>query len=139
LTQITQLIFCIVNFAALMKQICVTILLFCTLLATFSKGLLVLCFDINEQYIAQELCVNKAKPDLHCNGHCYLSKQLDKEEKPGSPLSNSSKEKFEIQLFVVSVAQIHFAKAINKTSFSTGISHFHTQEVLLNCFRPPQV
>lgn len=139
MTQITQLIFCIVNFAALMKQICVTILLFCTLLATFSKGLLVLCFDVNEQYIAQELCVNKSNPGMHCNGHCYLSKQLDKEEKPGSPLSNSSKEKFEIQLFVVSAAQMNFAQAIHSTSFSSGASHFHTQEVLLNCFRPPQV
>lgn len=41
-------------------------------------------FEFNKGYIVQELCVNRDKPQLHCNGKCYLIKKLkqaqDKEE-----------------------------------------------------------
>lgn len=42
-------------------------------------------FKINETYIANELCINKAKPELHCNGKCFLKKKVkearDKQDK----------------------------------------------------------
>jgi len=31
---------------------------------------------INQDYIAEFLCINKDKPDLECNGKCYLAEQL---------------------------------------------------------------
>ncbi len=36
----------------------------------------------NKAYVAKELCVNKAKPKLKCNGKCHLAKQLQKLEEP---------------------------------------------------------
>lgn len=35
-------------------------------------------FTINQEFIAQELCENKEKPELKCNGKCYLMKKLEK-------------------------------------------------------------
>ena len=35
-------------------------------------------FKVNQEQIIAEKCENKAKPMLHCNGKCYLSKQLEK-------------------------------------------------------------
>lgn len=35
---------------------------------------------INKEYVAKELCVNKARPKLKCNGKCHLAKQLQKLE-----------------------------------------------------------
>ncbi|KAB5486099.1 MULTISPECIES: hypothetical protein [Flagellimonas] len=35
----------------------------------------------NYEYITQVLCENKDKPQLHCNGKCYLAKQLEKQQK----------------------------------------------------------
>ncbi|WP_369049265.1 hypothetical protein [Tenacibaculum sp. UWU-22] len=35
-------------------------------------------YCLNYQYISQVLCVNKDKPELHCNGKCYLNKELKK-------------------------------------------------------------
>ncbi len=32
---------------------------------------------INQDYIAEFLCINKDKPELECNGKCYLAKQLE--------------------------------------------------------------
>ncbi|MET1054235.1 MAG: hypothetical protein ABWY16_02920 [Pedobacter sp.] len=42
-------------------------------------------FEMNQSYIAKVLCINKNKPELHCNGKCYLMNKLkqaqDKEQK----------------------------------------------------------
>lgn len=35
-------------------------------------------FIINYDYIVNKLCVNKNKPGMHCNGKCYLKKELSK-------------------------------------------------------------
>lgn len=49
-------------------------------------------YELNKEYIAQKLCENRTNPQLHCNGHCYLSKQLKKAEE-GSNKSQSQSEK----------------------------------------------
>lgn len=36
-------------------------------------------YVMNYNYIANVLCENKARPQLHCDGKCYLAKQLAKE------------------------------------------------------------
>lgn len=36
----------------------------------------VLDYILNYDYIANTLCENKAKPQLHCNGKCHLKKEL---------------------------------------------------------------
>jgi hypothetical protein len=37
-------------------------------------------FKIEQQQITKEKCENKLKPMLHCNGKCYLAKQLKRIE-----------------------------------------------------------
>ncbi len=37
-------------------------------------------YHLNKTYIGQKLCENRNNPALHCNGRCYLSKQLKKAE-----------------------------------------------------------
>jgi hypothetical protein len=49
-----------------------------------AKDLAGLAWDIwyvsNKAYVAKELCVNKTRPQMHCNGKCHLAKQLQKLE-----------------------------------------------------------
>lgn len=47
----------------------------------------VLEYIINYDYITTVLCVNKAKPMLHCNGKCHLMKELAKAAEQEKPLS----------------------------------------------------
>jgi hypothetical protein len=35
-------------------------------------------FELRKEYIIHNLCENRFKPQLHCDGKCYLSKQLQK-------------------------------------------------------------
>jgi len=48
------------------------------LLQTFSQELMVLDYQVHKERITQLFCVNKARPQLHCNGKCHLAKQLRK-------------------------------------------------------------
>jgi len=53
----------------------------------------VISYYINYDYIVEELCENKAKPVLQCNGKCHLTKELKKAndgldtEQPAPPLN----------------------------------------------------
>ena len=40
----------------------------------------ILYWKVNQTFIAKTLCVNRNKPQMHCNGKCYLYKQLKKAE-----------------------------------------------------------
>jgi hypothetical protein len=54
-------------------------------------------YHLNKTYITQKLCENKNNPSIHCNGHCYLTKQLKKaEEGEKNSATKVLKEKEEI-------------------------------------------
>ncbi|MFN4146926.1 MAG: hypothetical protein ACK4GN_13965 [Runella sp.] len=35
-------------------------------------------FELRKEYIVQNLCQNRFRPELHCDGRCYLAKTFDK-------------------------------------------------------------
>jgi hypothetical protein len=37
-------------------------------------------FTMNQKYIAAELCINRDKPELNCQGKCYLMRKLKQAE-----------------------------------------------------------
>jgi len=37
-------------------------------------------YELNKDFITEWFCVNKDKPELHCQGKCHLKKQLQSEE-----------------------------------------------------------
>jgi hypothetical protein len=51
-------------------------LVLATLLPTFSQWGTIAYFQINKEYIARVLCENRDKPQMHCDGNCYLAKRL---------------------------------------------------------------
>jgi hypothetical protein len=47
-------------------------------------------YAVNYDYISTVLCINKSKPELHCNGKCYVSKELAKtNDSDSSPLNKT--------------------------------------------------
>ena len=69
----------------------------CLLLAitmSFGKWLILIEFDMNRQFIAEQLCVNRAQRDSGCKGRCQLRKALRAEEPPSQAPVASLKLKF---------------------------------------------
>jgi hypothetical protein len=53
-------------------------------------------YHLNKEYIVNQLCINKNNPVMHCDGHCYLSKQLKKAEQGEKQSTQTFKEKEEM-------------------------------------------
>ena len=69
------------------------IFLFAFTALSFSKAVVYIDFYANQKFIAQNLCINKAKPKMHCAGKCQLEKKMTDEannekQNPGSKNEN---------------------------------------------------
>src|SRR5690606_3619645 len=52
---------------------------FLYILAMLKPVMPVFEYVINQDYIAEYLCINKDKPEMDCNGKCYLMQKIQKE------------------------------------------------------------
>ncbi|MCI1186961.1 hypothetical protein MON38_05980 [Hymenobacter sp. DH14] len=68
------------------------------LLQTLGPEVLVLNYQLNKAEITARYCVNKARPQLRCNGKCHLAQQLRKAEggDKKAPAASVAKAKFEV-------------------------------------------
>lgn len=64
----------------MLKRVIVFFLLTCVIGSYFSRDFAFATFTLNQKYIAEQLCVNKDKPWMHCNGHCYLMNKVKQAE-----------------------------------------------------------
>ncbi|UOR03794.1 hypothetical protein MUN82_12640 [Hymenobacter aerilatus] len=67
------------------------------LLQTFSQELRVVDYQLHTERITKLFCVNKARPQLHCNGKCHLAKQLRKAADAESKAPNDTEGKLEFE------------------------------------------
>ena len=65
-------------------------------------------YTINKNYISAELCENKAKPLMHCNGQCVLMKKLAKANESNESGANKPE---------VKNSGIDYCEAISNYSF----------------------
>jgi hypothetical protein len=119
-----------------MRAIVAFLLISVMLMQTFSKTIIFTSFKINQDYIAQNLCENRAAPEKKCCGKCQLHKQMQKDEqKQDSRLPSSQRnfdelvlicgESFADQLASFFNCEILFRNSSLKTSspFQDGIFH----------------
>lgn len=59
-----------------MQKVVLYILLLATMLPSISPWGTVMYYNANKAYIARVLCENRNRPQLHCDGKCYLAKKL---------------------------------------------------------------
>jgi hypothetical protein len=63
-----------------MKKLAALLLILAFGAQSFSQGIMLLDFYINQSYIAANKCVNRYRPMLHCNGQCQLAKKIKQQE-----------------------------------------------------------
>ncbi|HBR10689.1 hypothetical protein HX13_20015 [Chryseobacterium sp. P1-3] len=97
-------------------------------------------YAVNYEYISTTLCINKTKPELHCNGKCYLSKELAKSsQEDSSPLSKTKNQTQKVLDFYLP-SIVSEVKMITK-EFTGNSLYIYTREYsylfLKHIFRPP--
>lgn len=57
-------------------------------------------YNINQAYIAKVLCVNRDKPQMHCDGKCYLKKEINRNAEKDSANQKEISSYASITLFI---------------------------------------
>ena len=103
-----------------------------------STTLILVNFELNRDLITDLFCINKNQPELHCDGNCYLKKQIVAEEE-----SHSDKPQTRVE-FVNLIFTLSQAAVLFQSQFSTPIKHScnyvmpHYSNAIFTIFHPPK-
>jgi hypothetical protein len=102
------------------------------------KGGILVSYLINKAYITSNLCENRADKSKHCNGKCYLMKQLkqqDKQQQSSTPATPVHQEEI-----IMDMPGHSLLVVLNNQSVSADIyperSHYHSRNGS-DIFHPP--
>lgn len=123
----------------LLKQFVAAFMLLTFMGQTFSNALIVADYYINTASFKVN-CENKDKPQLHCNGQCQMTKQLEKENKKDQANPDrKSENKAEVLSSKSFYAEIDFKAAINTNQYSFYYNTGKPIHRSLSIFHPPCV
>ena len=95
-----------------MRSVLTYILLIAVLLPSISPWGTIAYYQLNQDYIARVLCENRDKPQLHCDGKCYLAKRLKaQQDKQDKETTERVQQTAPVQLF----CDTHFSFAFTPT------------------------
>jgi type III secretory pathway component EscV len=119
------------------KKIALIIVLFMFLKPLFP----VLEYAVNYEYISKVLCVNKAKPMMHCNGKCHLMKELAKaqetEKQTSSNKKNVTVDTVDLILDIKNDFSLCIYNGNTKTTIHSKYSNLYSYLNLYSIFHPP--
>jgi len=101
-----------------------------------SRVFIVLDYQLNKDYITANFCINKSKPELHCEGHCYLQKNLKKAAEPESKSAQPTL-KIDFPLFLQPGFTCNFTPVSPGKSFFAPYVVGQTAGYLSVIFHPP--
>lgn len=120
----------------MIKKILSWVLIFTLSFNCLSKLGYLTYYQVNRNYITEFLCINKNKPELKCEGTCFLKKKLDLAEQSQNKSPNIIKQ-LEIPVFLVMGSDILFFNTIHLTENYTQIKELYDFQNMVKVFHPP--
>ena len=119
-----------------MKKVFSILMATLILLITFQRGLIVIHFKLNQDYIEKNYCVNKTKPKLQCHGQCQLKKELQKTS--DTNLENLSIYKhielIPLKINIFKIEKIEFRETLKISFYREDL---FIQNIVKRIFHPP--
>lgn len=101
----------------------------------------VIDYMVNYDYISTVLCINKDKPELHCNGKCQLMKELANAADDDKPISTNKKTNTNTlnDLFVQEVNEYVFMTANKPVEYilNSKYTNLYSHLEVYSIFHPP--
>ena len=125
-----------------MQKALAYILLIAVLIPTISPWGTIAYYHANKDYIAKVLCENRSRPELHCDGKCYLAQKLkaqqDRQDKETTERVQNTPT---IQLFCESTLPFDFTPAGCQLTVAPSFSYVvaAVSRPLDGLFRPPRL
>lgn len=122
-----------------MKQVFAICIILAILTQSFSKLIILVNFQLNREYIAKNLCVQKKKKGNCCQGSCHLKEQLKEDEKKEQSSSVPSfKDKNETVWFYQPVNRTNLTAFALSSIFITPYLKPETVSRSNSIFHPPK-
>ena len=125
-----------------MKNLFTYLLVLLLGLPMISKVSVMVNWKLNQQAIADSLCVNINKPDVMCHGTCVLNDRLQQvDETKNIPLSELVKE-YKLQPFICTeIVNLNFSESFSlqreKRFYYYSQNYFHVHNT--SVFTPPDI
>lgn len=95
-------------------------------------------FKLNQEYIANVLCINRDKPEMQCNGHCVLMQKMNEARDQTSSEENQAPEKLVLETFCDALFEFQTLSRYFKKEVITACSKKLRSSYLNAVFHPPQ-
>ena len=120
------------------RNILAHLLIITSLAANFSQVFVYAGFEMNENYIVSKLCINRDKPEMHCNGKCYLMRKLKQaEQKEKSRERESQRTLLQPGLVAEKIAVVHYTICILR-EYQPELP-FRLPQYTADIFQPPRL
>ncbi|MDB5012069.1 MAG: hypothetical protein JWQ25_271 [Daejeonella sp.] len=104
--------------------------------SNFTRFMVVTSFKLNQKYIAVALCSNKNKPQMHCNGKCYLAKKLKQADEKEKSTEQVQKKHYQEALTITAFRLTPPLSSF--TNLRSIDSDFMLSTFQSSIFQPPQ-
>lgn len=106
------------------------------LLNNFSRYFINIAFTLNQPYLAKNICENRNKPNLHCNGKCFLRKKIIQAQQKEQ---NNNAENLKNQYKEALIYQKSFLSLLYPIALKIFYPnlHFSLQHFTFPIFHPP--
>jgi hypothetical protein len=122
----------------MLKRVIAILLIVSLIAVNFSRFFVYAGFELNKKYIIANLCENRNKPWLHCNGKCYFMKKIKQaEQKQANDERQAQKNLFQ-EAYYTRVAKIKFHTHLLQVIPILN-NRIVLPQTLTSIFRPPQV
>jgi|SRR5690554_4064482 len=96
-------------------------------------------YELNKAYITEMFCINKSRPELNCDGKCFLMQKLQEKNQTDEKIPLSSHVLKEISLFPILKM---WTNGLESTESRSNPTHYESMIIRLvesKLLRPPQL
>ena len=122
----------------MLKQVTAYLLIVSLVSANFSRLFVYAGFELNKEYIAAKLCVNRDKPQMHCNGKCYFMKKIKQAEQKENADSRQAQKNLFQEAFYQQPNQFIFHTVLLSVTPIPN-QRVHLPEQVSSIFQPPRL
>lgn len=121
-----------------MKKAVAIILILAVTAQLLNELLVVAAFELQEAYIAQELCEEREVPDSDCHGHCQLTKKLTQDNDTNDRARTPRFEEIpNFSIYLPAHSQYDYTMKWSGKQLPAGDAHLPDELFTDDIFHPP--
>ncbi|MFC4140925.1 hypothetical protein [Pedobacter mendelii] len=118
------------------------LIIYILVLFTLSQGAMQLVlfsgYQMNKEYITSVFCINKAHPELHCDGQCFLAKKLKDLEGKNKQIQDNLKRIVEAEPIFLNINIVSLIPSFEIKS-EIGFIQKPLTSLHFSIFQPPKL